>query len=229
MKQDCLSFPSSPSPFHYDAQSIGTRESGQARNDIPEDVRRYLRITEQAQFYEHMMKAFGIPITSEKREAFKKEFFGKVFYCKPNYYTKERKAFQAEFPTVLEHINTLKKDDPRNAPLALQRAESDFVIGTVCKRILKEFPETPLWTIHDSIMAPASRGEFVRKVMEEEFGKLGVHPRLHIEEYPCVARSKPLVALTEIGTGLLDGNPLALPLHCGSGGGQDELPLTRAS
>jgi len=161
-----------------------------------------------------MMKALGIPISTERRDTFKKEFFGKVFYCKPNYYTKERKAFQHEFPTVLEFVNRLKKDDPRNAPLALQRAESDFVIGTVCKRILKESPETPLWTIHDSIMTAASRGDYVRKVMEEEFARFGVHPRLRVEKYPSVARFKPqraVIALTEIGTGLLDGNPTTVP------------------
>jgi hypothetical protein len=77
-------------------------------------------------------------------------------------------------------------------------------IGTVCNRILKESPATPLWTIHDSILTRASRGDFVRKVMEEEVAKFGVHPRLRVEEYH---RSKPLIALTEIGTGLLDGNP----------------------
>jgi hypothetical protein len=84
----------------------------------------------------------------------------------------------------------------------------------VCKRILTESPETPLWTIHDSIMTAASRGDYVRKVMEAEFARLGVHPRLRVEEYPSVARFKPqraVVALTEIGTGLLDGNPATVP------------------
>lgn len=147
------------------------------------------------------------------------DFFGKVFYCKPNYYTRERKAFLAEFPTVLEHITRLKKDDPRNAPLALQRAESDFVIGTVCRRILNESPETPLWTIHDSVMTTTSRAEFVRQVMEEEFARPGVHPRLRIEEtghepetVTQVRSRRTKVALDEVGAELLDGNPRTVPL-----------------
>jgi hypothetical protein len=128
----------------------------------------------------------------------------------------------AEFPTVLEHITRLKQDDPRNAPLALQRAESEFVIGTVCKRILKESPGTPLWTIHDSIMTPQSSGDFVRQVMEEEFSKLGIHPRLRIEDQAQEGgndgherHTRVAVAISEIGTGLLDGEPRTIPLQCG--------------
>jgi hypothetical protein len=202
-------------------------------NSLPDDLRRYLQITERAQFYEHMMRALGIPINKPNRDAFKEDFFRKVFYCKPTYYTRERKAFLAEFPTVLEHITRLKQDDPRNAPLALQRAESEFVIGIVCKRLLKDSPETPLWTIHDSIMTTASRGDFVRQAMEEEFAKLGVHPRLRIEvqaEEPVVARQlqpkRSVVSLSEIGTDLLDGDPVTLPLHCGP---QAVFPLASAS
>jgi hypothetical protein len=211
--------PLSPSPFHYDAESIESMKWESGRNSIPDDLRRYLQITEQVKFYEHMMTTLSIPINKVNRDAFKAEFFGKVFYCKPNYYTRERKAFLAEFPTVLEHITRLKNDKPRNAPLALQRAESDFVIGTVCKRILKESPETPLWTIHDSIMTTASRGEFMRQVMQEEFTRLGVHPFLRIEEATqetaTVTQAPPRrmkVALDEVGADLMDDNPLTVPL-----------------
>jgi hypothetical protein len=211
--------PPSPSPFHYDAESIGGMKWESGGNSIPDDLRHYLQITEQVKFYEHMMTVLGIPINKLNRDAFKAEFFRKVFYCKPNYYTRERKAFLAEFPTVLEHITRLKKDDPRSAPLALQRAESDFVIGTVCKRILKESPETPLWTIHDSIMTTASRGEFVRQGMQEEFARLGVHPFLRIEETSketaTVTQAPPRrmkVALSVVGADLLDDNPLTVPL-----------------
>jgi len=228
--------PPSPFPFHYDAESIGTSESGWSLKDLPDDLRRYLQITEQAQFYEHMMAALGIQINKPNRDAFKEDFFKKVFYCKPKFYTKERKAFLTEFPTVLEHITRLKQDDPRNAPLALQRVESEFVIGTVCKRILEDSPETPLWTIHDSIMTSASRGEFVRKVMQEEFAKLGVHPRLLIEvlaEEPAVAKQmhpqRSGVILSEIGTGLLDGDPVTLPLQSGTDRHQEVFPLVSAS
>ena len=220
---DCLNkslfFPPSPSPFHYDAESIGTKESDSTSKNVSDDLKRYLHATEHAEFYEHMMKALNIPISKESRDAFKQDFFGRVFYCKPKYYTKERKAFKAEFPTVFEYITKLKKDDSRNVPLALQRAESQFVIGTVCKRILKESPDTPLWTIHDSILTTTSNSEFVQKVMEAEFAKLGVHPRLRVEVLASehdvgrqVHHPRIVVSVDEIGSGLLDGNPPTVPL-----------------
>ena len=251
--------PFSSSPFHYDAESISTSVSDSIGSSFPDDLRHYLHLTEEARFYEHMMTALAIPINRHSRDAFKGDFFGKVFYCKPTYYTKERKAFLAEFPTVLENITRLKKDDPRNAPLALQRAESEFVIGTVCKRILKDSPSTPIWTIHDSIMTTASKGDFVSQVMQEEFARLGVHPRLRVEgliQEPMVdsqlqpefgrpgihlrprseaqaqepalrSRLQPepvIVVLTEIGSGLLAGDPPTVPLHPRSGRPQTLVP-----
>lgn len=211
-----LFFPPPSLPFHYDAESIERDFSG---INLPRDVKRYLHITEQALFYEHMMSVLSIPITKQSREGFKHDFFGKVFYCKPNYYTKERKAFREEFPTIFEHITRLKQEEPRNASLALQRAEGEFVIGTVCKRILIEAPDTPLWTIHDSIVTKASKGDLVRKVMEDEFAKLGVHPRLRIEDLApdgvvCryVQPLRATVSVKEIGNRLMDGNPPTVPM-----------------
>src|SRR5262245_48364739 len=102
-----------------------------------------------------------LAVSPDKRGQFKKDFFGKVFYCKPTYYTRERRAFLDEFPTVFRYITDLKRDDPRNAPLALQQAESRFVIGTVCRRLTEESPGTPILTIHDSVMTTPPHAETV--------------------------------------------------------------------
>ena len=72
--------------------------------DLPEDLRRYLQINEQAQFYEHMMKALAIPITKANRDSFKGDFFRKVFYCKPTYFTKKGRRSWLSF---LLFLNTL--------------------------------------------------------------------------------------------------------------------------
>ena len=173
-----LSLSPPPSPFHYGAENTAASVSV---SEVPDDLKQYMRVTERAEFYEVMMERLGIPITKERRNAFKTDFFAKVFYCRSKRYTQERKVFKKVFPTVFEHLTMLKRKNPRNAPLALQRAESEFVIGTACKRILHESPDTPLWTIHDSILTTASRGTLVLKVMEEEFARLGVHPRLRAE------------------------------------------------
>jgi hypothetical protein len=178
------SFPSlspSPFPFHYDAEGSSYTENIDTHDKLPADVKKYLELTQAGVFYEFMMGILAVP--SEERKKFKGDFFGKVFYCKSTYYTKERRAFLDEFPTVFQHITSLKRDDPRNAPLALQRTESQFVIGTVCRRLVEEFPITPVLTIHDSILTTPYHAETALRVMREEFARLGIRPTLRVEDY----------------------------------------------
>ena len=51
-------------------------------------------------------------------------------------------------------------------------------IYTVCERIRKERPDCWVATIHDSILTLPDNVEYVLSVMRDEFGKLGVAPRL---------------------------------------------------
>ena len=67
-------------------------------------------------------------------------------------------------------------------PLALQRAESQFVIGTVCRRLVEEFPDTPILTVHDSVMTTPPHVDVVVRVIRDEFDRLGVQPTLRVEE-----------------------------------------------
>jgi len=63
------------------------------------------------------------------------------------------------------------------APIAYitQEIESDFVLGTVSKRIVSDRPEVPIFTIHDAIYTTREHVEYVYQVMLEEslayFGK----------------------------------------------------------
>jgi len=62
-----------------------------------------------------------------------------------------------------------------------QRAESKFIIHTVCDRIRRERPDAFVATIHDSVLVLPSDADFVVAVMKEEFAKIGLSPRLEIE------------------------------------------------
>jgi hypothetical protein len=75
------------------------------------------------------------------------------------------------------------KPHNRLAKLA-QQTEANFLIyGGVCDRIRREEPDCWISTIHDSILVQPEWAEYVRGVMSDEFGKLGVQPRLEVE--PC--------------------------------------------
>jgi hypothetical protein len=52
-----------------------------------------------------------------------------------------------------------------------------FICG-VCRRVMRERPDLPVFTIHDCIYTVPGGAEYVRGVIVDEFGRLGVRPRL---------------------------------------------------
>ncbi len=59
----------------------------------------------------------------------------------------------------------------------LQRFESYLMIDCICPRLFREYPGIPLITVHDAIITTRRYG-VVLQVIQEEFGKLGLHPRV---------------------------------------------------
>jgi hypothetical protein len=60
----------------------------------------------------------------------------------------------------------------------MQRRESRFMIRGVCGRLLKDHPEVPLLTIHDSVLTTPRHAEMVHDLMMQEFARLGVAPTI---------------------------------------------------
>ena len=57
------------------------------------------------------------------------------------------------------------------------------MINRVCRRLMQEHQEVPVVTIHDSILTTRKNVTLVRKIIEEEFLRVGLQPTLHEEEY----------------------------------------------
>ena len=70
----------------------------------------------------------------------------------------------------------VKKKAGKDASVALacvlQSIEADVMLFNVCGRLEKEYPEIPLFTIHDSIMTTKGNEEIVKQVMIEEIEKV---------------------------------------------------------
>jgi hypothetical protein len=147
---------------------------------VPADVGHYIDLVQAGRFYDYVMEAWKVP--PEDRSAFKKLFFGRVFYGKnfPVYVEAER--FGAMFPTVMEVIRHLKKDDFRSLSHRLQRAESRIMIEGVAAQCMRQMPGVFIATIHDSILCTAEWAEPVRACMLEEFEKAGLVPTVNIED-----------------------------------------------
>ncbi|MBK8552799.1 MAG: hypothetical protein IPL53_17750 [Ignavibacteria bacterium] len=87
------------------------------------------------------MKETGVK--KEDRQKFKKDFFGKIFFCnsRDHYTYKEAKLFKKLFPNVYRIVGHYKKEDYTQLAISLQRAEADLMINKVCKRIAEERPK----------------------------------------------------------------------------------------
>lgn len=95
-----------------------------------------------------------------------------------------KKLFKKSFPEVYEVFSKIKKKDSTLLPRLLQYVESRLFIAVIAKRISKEMPEAPIYTIHDSIATTEQFVERVRMVIIEELEKtIGYKPTLEIEKW----------------------------------------------
>ncbi len=87
-------------------------------------------------------------------------------------------AFPDLYPGVLEYINEAKQYDHRKLSHDMQRDESYVIFNMICSAIKLQRPEIFIATIHDAILCKREDAAFVRKIMNEQFGTLGVQPRI---------------------------------------------------
>jgi hypothetical protein len=153
---------------------------------LPNDVQHYIYLTITGKLYEYLLKI-------------KTEGWGKNYtreQIKTNvltlFYQKElddqtsilKELFKHIFPNVFRYIEISKKRDYKKFPISLQKTESDMVLRTICKKILAEKPNIPLFTIHDSILSTREYIPYITTIMNEEiFKKYSILPNLKIESY----------------------------------------------
>ena len=63
----------------------------------------------------------------------------------------------------------------------MQMRESKFVLDTVCEHLRKHHPDTPIITVHDSIMTTPAHVSTVLRVLNKHFEQIGFVPSLHVE------------------------------------------------
>jgi hypothetical protein len=146
---------------------------------MPPDVRRYVELCQAGEFYDYLMAEGGI--AAERRQAFKRRFFGHVFFCKNWPETDAAKLFGQLFPNVYALVREQKERDYKALAKNLQRAESDLVVGGVAVRCMHELPRTFISTIHDSILTTLDQADLVLAIMQQEFGRVGLRPTIRVE------------------------------------------------
>lgn len=145
---------------------------------LPRDVLAYQSLCESGNLYESLMDV--AEVKRRKRKRFKKRIISRVFYCRNNRQENPLSTiFASMFPSVMDCIRALKKDDYRHLSHLLQRVESDLIVHRVCGRLLYEYDALPVLTVHDSLLTPTQHLDTVISVLMEESHKLGIHPTLH--------------------------------------------------
>ena len=123
-----------------------------------------------------------------KREACKQTFM-QILYSPNKQKYKQYKQFEAEFPQFcmllyLLKTSTNRKDSYKKFPKLLQHIEADCILDFVTKKIAKEHPEMPMFTIHDSITTIDAYSDVLHRKMTQHLTEYsnGILPQLK-EEY----------------------------------------------
>ena len=140
-----------------------------------EETRRLVRLCEEGLLYEFLMQEANL----SEREQAKQLLFRDVLFGRPCVNGPVTEVFGRHWPTCLEVIRKLKREHGyRIVAKMLQRLESAIIIDGVCGRLVREQPGTSFLTIHDSALAVADSSDIVRRIMREEFEKLGIRPTI---------------------------------------------------
>ncbi|MDM1550919.1 hypothetical protein [Empedobacter falsenii] len=123
-----------------------------------------------------------------KRDACKQVFM-QILYSPNRRTSKQYKQFEAVFPEFCELLHLLKtstnrKNSYKKFPKLLQHIEADCILDFVTKNIAKEYPNMPLFTIHDSIATIEAYSDVLYRKMMQYFTEYsrGVIPQVK-EEY----------------------------------------------
>lgn len=93
-----------------------------------------------------------------------------------------KRIFKDIYPTVYALLAAYKKWSSRSLPVIIQHIESKVILSGVAKHISKRKKQVPLYTIHDSIVLPATEIELCKDVFGEQYTSLlGAVPNLKTE------------------------------------------------
>lgn len=193
--EDAQQFPfvlSSPSGSTF---SVLSSPSGSTL--LPPDVADFVARVMDGSIYDYLMGEYNGAVEEEDkiktRKQFKGDFFQQVLYGDNdrNYASLTGLAiiFQTVYPSVWAFIIDQKQwdgdgdqDDAfKKLSKRMQWKESRFMIGQVCTRLAEHHALVPVLTVHDSILTTEDHVDLVKRIISEEFTRLGVSASVRVE------------------------------------------------
>ncbi|MFN8286815.1 MAG: hypothetical protein U0V74_08690 [Chitinophagales bacterium] len=119
------------------------------------------------------------PISMTKLEMFS------IFFSKNEYQTATKELFKSRFPTVMGIFESYKAgtgNKYKELSKALQRLESHVFLDTIVPAITQAYPETPIFTIHDSIVTTIGNEQKIKEIMVQCIeAEIGYSPSIKLE------------------------------------------------
>ena len=143
-----------------------------------------MTLCEEGRLYEYLMGRREILV----RDWIKEEFF-QMIYGKNSFRSPLKDDFRELFSGVAQVMQVHKRRDYRFLPRLMQNIEANFVINGLCRRLMRELPEAPVFTIHDSLLTTGQYVQAFQEVILEEFARLGLQPTLHVKDYGVTGES----------------------------------------
>jgi len=115
----------------------------------------------------------------------KQEFIKMLYYDDKNKHSPTNKyfiEFKKHFKIESSIIQLLKKRRYNDFSILLQKVESTILLQNVCRAIYNEYPDMPLYTIHDGILTTESNAAILEEKIEQVYsGVFGFSPDLKRE------------------------------------------------
>jgi hypothetical protein len=112
-----------------------------------------------------------------------KEVVMEIFYSKPNTRIKEAKVFREAYPSVSKIFKCLDECKVKFSYL-LQYVEAYVLLDYSAKKIHEEYPEMPLFSIHDALVTNESWIEILQEEMKKHITAISsINPKLEIEDW----------------------------------------------
>jgi len=147
-----------------------------------QDIKLFQKFVESGTIYECVRTELkNRNIANLSRDEVKKLVF-QVIYSDNRYMYDAKRMFKEIFPNVYKLFGTIKKIKHSTLPILLQRIESDLFLKKIARRIARENPQMPIFTIHDSIITTCGNEHIVYTIMKDELTySIGIEPTLKIE------------------------------------------------
>ena len=156
-----------------------------AKRLIPKaELQQYRDLVNSGSFYEFLGKSYEKSNgTKLDYENLKKQvltvFYADNFRCRKMPLSK---IFIEHFPNIYKTIEALRTKEHSKFAHYMQQVEAYIILDNCCKELSLDYPEIPIFTIHDNIATTKGNEEIIQKVMKSQFEKfIEIAPTLKIE------------------------------------------------